>query len=712
MKQVLQTRNGTTVVRDVPDPPCPPGSVLVRNAYSVISSGTERSRVELSKQSLLGKARARPDLVRQVVDKARAEGIGATRRAVQTKLSTETSVGYSSAGTVVAVGARVAGLRPGDRVACGGEHAAHAEIVAVPRNLVARVPDGVSLADASFATIAAVALHGLRLADVDLGARVAVVGCGLIGQIACRLAAAAGAEVIALDVDSSRVADAVAAGAEAGFAVTGDTAARVADHTGGVGVDAVMVTAAASTSDPLVLAAAIARDRGAVVLVGAVPIELPREPFYDKELSFRVSRSYGPGRYDADYEERGLDYPLGFVRWTEGRNMETVLSLLARERLSLEGLVDAVVPVDDAVEAYERLVAKDATRPRGAILLRYPEEAPPRPGRAVAPRASGSSAPRIALIGPGSFAQRILVPAFVAAGATLELVAGGTGPSAEAATRAGFARAAGSIDEALADDAVDAVVVATRHGDHAPLASAALEAGKHVFVEKPLALTHAELDDVLDAAARSDRLLAVGFNRRFAPLVADVAAGLATGTGPLTAHFRVAAGHIDADHWVHDLEQGGGRLIGEVCHFVDTLRFLVAAPISTVVARGFPAPGAPIQAADNAAIVLEFADGSVASILYAAEGGRGVAKERLEVFRQGVTAVLDDFRSAELYVGGRRQKRSGRGQDKGHRAEVRAFVEGLAHGVPPISLAELENVSRASIAVVESLTTGTVVRVD
>jgi predicted dehydrogenase len=710
MKQVLQTRNGSTVVRDVPDPPCPPGSVLVRNAYSVISSGTERSRVELSKQSLLGKARARPDLVRQVVDKARTEGIAATRRAVETKLSTETSVGYSSAGTVVAVGPRVAGLRPSDRVACGGEHAGHAEIVAVPRNLVARVPGGVSLADASFATIAAVALHGLRLAEIDLGARVAVVGCGLIGQIACRLAGAAGAEVIAVDVDPSRVADAVAAGADAGFAVAGDTAARVADATDGIGVDAVLVTAAAATNAPLLLAAEIARDRGAVVLVGAVPIELPREPFYDKELSFRVSRSYGPGRYDAEYEERGLDYPIGHVRWTEGRNMETVLSLLARGRLSLDGLVDSVMPVEDAVEAYERLVATDATRPRGAILLRYPEGSAPPPPRAAGPRASVSGAPRVALIGPGSFAQRILVPAFVAAGATLELAAGGTGPSADAATRAGFARSAASVDAALADPEVDVVVVATRHVDHARLATAALDAGKHVFVEKPLAVTRDELDGVLDAAVRSDGILSVGFNRRFAPLTGEVAAALATGAGPATAHFRVAAGHIEAEHWVHDLEQGGGRLIGEACHFVDTLRFLIGAPITTVVARGFAAPGAPIQAADNAAIVLEFADGSVGTILYAAEGGRGVGKERLEVFRQGVTAVLDDFRSAEVYVDGGRERRRGRGQDKGHHAEVRAFVEGLARGVAPIALDELENVSRASIAVVESLTTGSVVQ--
>ncbi|MDQ3849360.1 MAG: zinc-binding dehydrogenase, partial [Actinomycetota bacterium] len=372
MKQVLQDRKGLTVVRDVPAPACAPGSVLVRTAYSAISSGTERSRVELSQKSLVGKARERPDLVREVVDRARREGLKKTVDTVQRKLADETAVGYSCAGRVVEVGGAVADVVPGDLVACAGAgHANHAAVVSVPANLCARVPGDVPLSAAALTTIAAIALHGLRLADVSLGDRVAVIGCGLVGQIACRLLSSAGAEVFALDIDARRAA---AAGADHALGV--DEAAResVARATGGVGVDRVLVTAASSTSEPLVLGAQLARDRGTVVLVGDVKVDVPRAPFYMKELSFRISRSYGPGRYDAEYEERGLDYPVGYVRWTEKRNMAAILSLQARGRLRLEDLVEETFPVSRAEEAYARLMGPPEQRPRGAVLLSYADE--------------------------------------------------------------------------------------------------------------------------------------------------------------------------------------------------------------------------------------------------------------------------------------------------------------------------------------------------
>ena len=376
MKQVLQSRSGSTVVRDVPHPPCSPGGVLVRNLYSVISSGTERSTVELTQKSLIAKARARPELVRQVVDTARREGISQTLGTVQRKLSEEAPIGYSSAGRVIEVGATTTGLEVGDLVACaGGGHANHAEIVSIPRNLCARIPAGVRPADAAFSTIAAIALHAIRLAGVELGDRVAVIGCGLVGVLAARLLSAAGATVHAVDIDSDRVCQAAAARGATGYRVASDTAARIVSDSAGIGVDKVLVTAASSTNDPLLLATAVARDRGAIVLVGAVPIDIPRTPLYGKELSFRVSRSYGPGRYDSEYEERGLDYPIGYVRWTEQRNMACFLDLLGSGAVVVDDLVDEVVSVDDAARAYARLTGPAEARPKGALVIGYGEPA-------------------------------------------------------------------------------------------------------------------------------------------------------------------------------------------------------------------------------------------------------------------------------------------------------------------------------------------------
>ena len=717
MKQVLQDRSGNTVVRDVPEPACPHGSLLVRNAFSVISAGTERARVELSQKSLLAKARERPDLVAQVVERARREGIKATREAVRRRLIEETAVGYSSAGIVVEVGAGVAGFDVGDRVACaGGGHANHAEIVAVPANLCARVPEGVPLETAAMSTIAAIALHGIRLAGVELGDRVAVIGCGLVGQIACRLLSAAGADVFALDIDEGRVDQAVAGGAHHG-AVVGEANQVVLAETNGVGVDKIVITAAAPTNDPLLLASAIARDRGDIVLVGDVPVQLPRAALYDKELSFRISRSYGPGRYDLDYEERGLDYPVGYVRWTEKRNLEAVLELQQRRALDLTDLVDEVVPVDDAAQAYERLVSGS---PRGALILSYDGVAPAEirePVRVTEPavpspasRRAVTDAPRIGLIGAGGFAGRVLVPALVAAGAKLELVGGGRGPSAEAATRnLGFARVAADEEAVIADPDVDAVVVATQHGTHAELVARALRAGKHVFCEKPLALTQVELQAVLDAAEHSQGILAVGFNRRFSPLLRRAAEFVRTGDERMVGIYRVSAGALPPDHWTHDLEHGGGRLLGEGCHFVDSLAFLAGAPITDVFASGYGAPSAPVQARDNVIVSLTFANGSTGSIVYVADGSGKVGKERVEAFAGSRTAILDDYRTLEL-AGATSERVSERTQDKGHNAEIAAFVAAVRTGVPPVALEEVANVSLATLAIVESLRTARPVR--
>ena len=722
MKQVLQDRSGLTVVRDVPPPTCGRGAVLVRNSFSAISSGTERARAALSQKSLLAKARERPDLARQVLDRARREGIRATHQTVKRKLTEATPVGYSSAGEIVELGPEAFGFEIGDRVACaGGGHANHAEIVSVPTNLCAKVPDGVSLEAASLTTVASIAMHGIRLADVRIGDRIAVVGSGLVGQLALRLLQAGGAEVVALDIDPKRVEGARLAGAAHSFVADDEVVGRVLQATGGVGVDAVVVTAAAPSNEPLLAAAAIARDRGRIVLVGDVPIDFPRAPLYEKELSFRVSRSYGPGRYDREYEERGLDYPIGYVRWTEKRNMEAILELQASGRLRLDDLIDAIVPVEEAARAYERLVGPPEERPQGALLLDYgptadvseepiQHEAPLLRARSTA-RPAVTLPVRIGLIGPGSFALRMLVPAFARAGARLELVGGGSGPSAESARREfDFARIAPTAEALIEDEAVDAVVIATRHSTHADLTMRALEAGKHVFCEKPLALTRDELDAVLSAAARAGSILAVGFNRRFSPMLKELRNFVAAADGALSSSYRVSAGRLGADHWTHDLDQGGGRLLGEACHFIDSVTFLAAAPVERVYAVGYGAPELPVQARDNVAIQLTYSNGSIGTILYASDGSTRVPKERIEVFAGDRTAILDDYRALQLFEPSGKREASEKRQEKGHQQEVESFLRAVVDGEPPVPVQELANVSLATLAAVESLRTGRPVR--
>jgi predicted dehydrogenase len=723
MKQVLQDRSGLTVVREVPAPPCPPGSVLVRNAYSAISSGTEGARIALSKKSLLAKARERPDLARQVVERARSEGVRATREAVKRKLQEPVPVGYSSAGRVVEVGRAVSGFDVGDAVACAGGHANHAEIVSVPSNLCAKVPDGVSLEAASMTAIASIALHAIHLADVGIGDRVAVVGCGLVGQIAVRLLTAAGAEVIALDVDASRAKRAGEAGAKAAFVVDANVAPGVLHVTAGEGVDAALVTAAAPTNDPLLTAVEIARDRATVVLVGDVPIDLPRSPLYEKEISFRVSRSYGPGRYDRAYEELGLDYPIGYVRWTEKRNMEAILELQRAGSVDLSDLVEEVVPVDEAERAYDRLAGDAAGRPNGVLLLAYERDPEPPESESVTlsvpvarSRADVMPRPspvRIGLIGPGSFATRVLTPAFLRAGAKLEIVGGGSGPSAEAASRGlGFPRIAADAAAVISDENVDAVVVATRHSSHADLTIEALRAGKHVFCEKPLALTLDSLEAVLGSVATSGGIVAVGFNRRFSPLLRQMRDFLALPSNQIAAAYRVSAGRLEKGHWTHELDEGGGRILGEICHFVDSLRFLAGADIESVHASAYGDPGAAVQARDNVAVNLGFADGSIGTILYVADGSPAVAKERIEAFAGNRTAILDDYRTLELLEARRRRKSGSRRQDKGHQQEVDAFLRAVERGEPPVALDEIANVTLATLAVVESLRTRRPVRLE
>jgi polar amino acid transport system substrate-binding protein len=605
-----------------------------------------------------------------VLDRARREGVRSTLDAVRTRLDEPSPLGYSTAGVVLDVGEFVADLRPGDRVACaGGGHAVHAETNYVPGNLCVRVPEHVSFEAAAFTTVGAIAMHGVRQAEARLGERIAVVGLGLVGQLTCRLLAAAGCHAVGIDLTEELVERARAAGAAAAYTRAElDPSSLPADL---VDCDAVVITASTESEDPIRLAAAIARDRGRMVVVGAVGMKLPRPPFYGKELELRLSRSYGPGRYDALYEERGIDYPIGYVRWTERRNMAAFVELLASGQVTVEDLITARVPVHEAAQAYEQLLGS-TTSPLG-IVLTYEAGAPPSGSgvpraRVRVPRTRAT--PTVGVIGAGSFAQRFLIPGLRDAGFQLSLVASVNGLSAAAAEqRFGFVRSL-RPEELIESDGLDAVAIASRHGSHARYASAALLHGKAVFVEKPPALTLEELSELRQAAASA--ALQVGFNRRFAPLAAALREHIAPGEVPVELLYRVAAGRLPRDHWLNDPEDGGGRLLGEGCHFVDFACWFMGS-LPDHVHASVPATSGPIASTQRFAITLIFANESIATILYGSESAAGVGKELIEVHGGGRSGRLDDYRRLDLY--GRKRTRTvrSRAMDKGHGAQFGAF---------------------------------------
>jgi predicted dehydrogenase/NADPH:quinone reductase-like Zn-dependent oxidoreductase len=710
MRQVAQRpRDGGLTVIDAPPPQLRPGWLLVENRCSLISAGTERSKLELASKSLVGKARARPDLARKVVERARSEGVRAAVGAARDRLDALAPIGYSSAGVVLALGEGVEGLAPGDRVACaGGGWANHAEVVAVPRNLVAHVPDGVPLEAAAYTTVGAIALHGFRRAESAVGERVGVVGLGLVGQLAIRIAVAAGCSAFGVDVDEAAVELARRSGAVALPRDHPNLAAAVLEATGGLGLDAVLVCASSESPDPLDLAVALARDRGRIVVVGDVPVEASRALLYEKELELRLSRSYGPGRYDRDYEERGRDLPAAHVRWTEQRNLEAFLGLVAAGRLDPLELTTHRFGVDDAPEAYRLLSDPDVAGPRpfGIVLEYTREDTTDTPQPAVSrPRRGTASGARLGVIGAGSFARGTLLPALQEAGATFVSVATEGGlSSADVARRFDFERAA-APEEVLGDDSLDAIVIATRHSSHAELASAALRAGRQVFVEKPLALDRAQLLEVEEAYGLGSGLLMVGFNRRFAPLSDRLREELhAGGLAPvLTA--RINAGPLAEDHWLHDPEAGGGRLLGEGCHFVDLLAHLASDTIASVHATARVQPGRPLECSDEVVALFRMASGGVATLVYAGGGDPRLPKERIEAFGGGLSAVLDDFRRLELYRGGKRRLSKGR-QDKGHTAQAEHFVRAVRGQVEAPPAEGYFASTRATLAVVESLRSG------
>ena len=711
MKQIFQNlKTGETLLEDAPCPRVLPGQLLIRTSATLVSAGTERMLVEFGKASLLNKARQQPDKVRQVLDKMRTDGALPTIEAVRSKLDQAIPLGYCNAGTVLEVGPGVEGFVAGDRVASNGKHA---EVVSVPANLCARIPDSVGDEAAAFMVIGAVALQAIRLAQPTLGEAVVVTGLGLVGLLTVQILRAQGCRVLGADFDRSKLALARRFGAETVDLSAGeDLVARSQVFSRGRGVDAVIIAATTKSSEPVHQAAQVCRQRGRVVLVGVAGLELVRADFYEKELTFQVSCSYGPGRYDPRYEEGGQDYPIGFVRWTEQRNFEAVLDMMTDGRLDPTPLVSHRFALDNAVEAYTAL---EQGSPLG-IIIKYPttEDLPTAMVRDQTVRLAsktGNGTPAVAFIGAGNCATRMLMPAFASAGAKLVSVAANTGANAtQAGRKFGFSEVTTDSMQLLGRSDIDAVVIATRHDSHGALAIAAVQAGKHVFVEKPLAVTRTQLVEIeaaygaVGANTSIGPLLMVGFNRRFAPHVVRMKSLLVATDAPKSILFTINAGAIPATHWTQDEANGGGRIIGEACHFIDLARHLVGSPIRAVNAMTVGRQSGAGRADDKSSFTLGFEDGSFATILYLANGHRSFPKERIEVFCGGHILQLDNFRVLRGFGWpGFRRMRLWR-QDKGNAACVAAFLDALrTGGEAPIPARELFEVTRVTFDVADAL---------
>ena len=706
---------------EVPSPRLLPGCVLVRVAASLISAGTERASTKFSRKNLLQKAKARPDLAREIVTKIHRDGLASAVSAVRSRLDQPTALGYSSSGTVVGVGEGVRDIVIGDRVACAGAgFAVHAEFASVPRLLVAPIrSDSISFEQAAFTTLGAVALHGIRTADVKLGDVVAVIGLGLVGQLTVQLLKAAGCRVLGMDIDPERGQLARKLGADAVSSDVSDFDALCHIHSCNNGVDAALITAETPSSAPVNLAGTVVRDRGIVVAVGTVGMDLERKIFYEKELDFRVSRSYGPGRYDTAYEQKGRDYPIGYVRWTETRNMEAFLQLLSEEKLDVQSLITHRFPIDRAPGAYD-LISGKSGKPFLGVLIAYPGDTELRPRLGLVEKNIVASSRkhgrvRIGVLGAGSFAATTLLPALKRTeNVDLVGISAATGIHARhAAEKFGFRYCATGEKEILCDPELDAVVIATRHHLHAEQVIGALKAGKHVLCEKPLCLNEMELHDIVRARGEQSQPLAlmVGFNRRFAPMAVKMKSFLADVHEPLLMNYRVNAGFIEPDHWTNDPEQGGGRILGEVCHFIDLMAFMAGTALVEVRTDAVTNLGR--YSNDNVVVSLRFSNGSHGTITYMANGDRAYSKERLEVFGGGCVAVLDDFRSLELVRHGQsRTTRSRFRQNKGHGAELQAFVNTIRGGEPPMPFSEILTTSLATFAAADSLRTGQPVSID
>lgn len=701
-------KTGEVGTFDVPRCELRAGGVLVRTAFSAISAGTELNTIETAKKSLLGKAQARPELVKQVVDFAKANGIRAAYQKVRAKLDTASALGYSCSGTVLAAGEGVTEFQPGDRVACAGTgYACHSEVNFVPRNLVAKVPDSVSLEAASLTTIGAIAVQGLRQANVSFAENIVVVGAGLLGVLTIVLARAAGCRVIAIDANPLRAKQALDFGASLALCASDPSLSSQIIEFTKYGPDAAIVTASSASAEPVELSARLLRDRGRIVVLGSVALGVSRDIMYRKELSLTLSRSYGPGRYDSNYEESGNDYPIGYVRWTEQRNMEAFLSFLSTAPAGVDSLISLQYPIENGAQAYADIQQAGAY----TAILTYDSARPSARDETPNTRVVRQSTEglRVGCIGAGSFARGIIFPQLQALkNVQREAVGTASGTSAFSAQKLfGFRRML-SPSEIMADPSLDAVFILSHHDSHAAHIVSALAQHKAVFVEKPIAVSQQELESVhaayeAELASGRQPFVMAGFNRRFAPPSLAIKSFFSDRCEPMFVHIRVNAGYLPKDHWTQT-PSNGGRIIGEACHFLDWARYIVGSNIVGVYARA--TPDGALYNRDNVAIVVSFADGSVGNILYLANGDKSMPKEYYEVFCGGAIARLEDYRTLELFRGGKR-RRIKCNRDKGHKRELELTVKAMCEGQPaPIPFEELVEVTAASFAVVDSLSLG------
>lgn len=713
MKQVIEdNRSGKVSVPEVPIPSCRTGSVFVHNHASLISAGTEAAMLKFGSQSYLQKAKSRPDLVKQVLSKVKADGISATLETVRSRLSVPTPLGYSCAGEVLQVGEGVE-FQKGDRVACAGHgYASHAEAVVVPKNLVVPIPDNVSFEDAAFSTVGAIALQGVRIANVHLGERVVVIGMGIIGLLTVQILKASGCSVLGTDISPARVALGAELGANQTHVLDPATILEaVMGFTQGRGADCVIITAATKSNEPIEMAGEMSRMKGRVVVVGEVSMNIPRRTYYYKELDLRLSMSYGPGRYDPNYEERGIDYPYAYVPFTEQRNLESFLTLVSEGKVTPSRLVTHRFAIEDAERAYA-LIKGDTKEPFMGVLFQYPQvldlkrrvEIPIEGGA----KPSGDGSVKVGVIGAGQYARQMLLPKIKdLPNVSLVGLATSRGiTSYDGAKAFGFQYATTETKQILEDKNINSVIIATRHDSHAPLAISAMNAGKHVFVEKPLATNETDLRAIIETVNRTQKHIFVGFNRRFAPLVQQAKEKFRNHTQPLSMLYRINSGAIPAVSWVQDSEEGGGRIIGEVCHFVDLLQYLCGSRPVSVYAQAVGGNTGGIPAEDVISITIRFEDGSIGTIHYFSNGDKAVSKEYLEVFGGGKVYILEDFRSAKFVEGGKINVWKGQGQDKGQQSQMQAMAEAIRKGgSSSIPLEELVATTLTTFRVRDSLRT-------
>ncbi len=720
MKQVIQNmKSGELKVDSVPPPALKAGGILVKNHYSLISAGTEKSSVDLGKMNLIQKARSRPEDVKKVLQEIKQTGFLATYKKVMSKLDAGKPLGYSCAGVVIAMDPVASMFRVGDRVACGGGgYASHSDIVFVPKNLAVKVPAGVGLDEAAYTTLGAIAMQGVRQANPTLGENVVVIGLGLVGLLAVQILKANGCRVFGIDMNPENVRLAKKVGADDACERNADVITLVHSFTEGYGADAVVIAAATRSSDPVSLAGEIARDRSRIVMIGATGMNFPRGPYYAKELEFKLSRSYGPGRYDSNYEERGVDYPIGFVRWTENRNMKEFVNLLRDKKVDVKSLTTHRFPIDSAAKAY-KLISGESKEKYIGIILEYEEETGESKGQKLKVKIEKSSEAfknsplTVGFIGAGSFAQANLLPSLkTIPNIIFDTVCTASGITAKTAKQQfGFASAGTNPEEIFSNEGIGTVFIATRHNLHAAFVIEGIKSGKNIFVEKPLALTEDELISIGQFYRGFDEknspLLMVGFNRRFAPLTLEAKSFFEDVREPFIVNYRVNAGYIPKSHWTQDPVEGGGRIIGEVCHFVDLIQFLTGSTVEKVYAESISSQNSATMNNDNVNITLRLKNGSLGIITYLANGDSALPKERIEVTAGKRAAVIDNFQHVYFYHDGK-EKRTGTGKiDKGIGNEVEAFMRSAASDrYPLITFDELVNTTLTTFKINDSLSIG------